>query len=110
MYIPRIEILYRMEIFLTVFSFSLAVVYSLGNFQLFLDSTQILILKLMSASSLAAIFLGLIVIGREILSIFRKKYRLRLVTVLTTFLFLLLSSVLLLAAHVLLKLSSGFSP
>ena len=97
-----------MDLFLTVLSCALAVVYSLGNFQYFLDSTQIFILKLMAASSLAGIFLGLVVIGQEFFSVVRKKHKFRLIMMSTTVLFLLLSSVLLLSTHVLLKLSQGF--
>lgn len=107
-YIPRMEILYRMAIFLNILSCALAVIYALGNFQYFLDSTQIFILKLLAVGSLADFFLAFLVIVQETVSAARKKYRLRLSLLFTSVFFLLSSLFFLLCAHVLIKLSEGF--
>lgn len=52
----------RGVVFFFLFSLLLFLLYLLGNFQEFLDSTQVLLIQLLKASLLAEVFIGLVYI------------------------------------------------
>lgn len=52
----------RAVVFFFIFSLLLFMLYLLGNFQDFLDATQILLLQLLKASLLSEVFLGVLYI------------------------------------------------
>lgn len=107
-YLPSIEILYRTEIFFAVLSCSLAVIYAVGNYQYFLDSSLLALLRMLSVSALLDIFLSAVVIFRECVSFAGKKHRIRLPVILSSVFFAFLSGFFLFFAHLLLTVSSGF--
>lgn len=107
-YLPSIEILYRTEIFFAVLSCSLAVIYAVGNYQYFLDSSLLALLRMLSVSALLDIFLSAVVIFRECISFAGKNRRIRLPVILSSVFFAFLSGFFLFFAHLLLAVSSGF--
>ena len=107
-YAANIEILYRTEIFLAVFSFALAVVYSVGAAQSFMDSTLVMLLDLLSTTSLADIFLAIIVVIREVFALFSKRRKARIFVIASSIFFLIFSAILLFFSHILVAVSEGF--
>ncbi len=107
-YAANIEILYRTEIFLAALSIALAVVYSVGTWQSFMDSTLAMILNLISITALANIFLSIVVIAKETFASLSKKRKSRLSVIVSSLLFLTFSAVLLFLSHILIAVSEGF--
>ncbi len=108
-YIASIELLYRAEILFAALSLTLATIYSIGAWQSFMDSTLSMVLNILSITSLADIFLSIIVIAREALAIFSKRRAPRIFIILSSLLFLIISIFLLFFAHALIAISEGFS-
>ena len=107
-YVANIEILYRTAIFLAVLSLSLLLVYALGTMQSFLDSTLVMILNLLSVTSLADIFLSLVVIARELSALFSPRRKTRILVILSSIILMIFSLVMLFFSHALIAVAGGF--
>ena len=107
-YVATIGILYRTEVFLAVLSLSLLLIYALGTMQSFLDSTLVMILNLLSVTSLADVFLSIVVIVRDISALFSRRRKARILVVLTSIILLIFSLVLLFFSHALIAVAGGF--
>jgi hypothetical protein len=66
-------------VFFFIFSLLLFLLYLLGNFQEFLDSTQIFLIKLLKISLLAEVFLGILYILLVFILRRQRRYYLKLI-------------------------------
>ncbi|MCK5005762.1 MAG: hypothetical protein KAR73_00135 [Spirochaetales bacterium] len=69
----------RGVVFFFIFSLLLFLLYLLGNFQEFLDSTQIFLIKLLKISLLAEVFLGILYILLVFILRRQRRYYLKLI-------------------------------
>ena len=107
-YAANIEILYRTEVFLAVLSLSLLLIYAIGTMQSFMDTTLVMILNILSVTSLACVFLSIVVIAREICAIFRPSRRARILVMLSSIIMMIFSLFLLFFSHALIAMAEGF--
>jgi hypothetical protein len=103
-----IRFLHRTVLFLVSFSTGLVLFFIFGNLQEFLDSTQSLILSVLSASTLITLILSLVLIITEIILFFVKKWKLYISMLSVSFFCLIYSSILAILSHTILILSRGF--
>lgn len=77
--------LHRSVLFSTSFSVGLALFFIFGTMQKFIDTTQSLILSVLSATALVTVILAVISITLELILFFRKKKKIYLSMLLITF-------------------------
>ncbi|ULQ59974.1 hypothetical protein K7I13_01125 [Brucepastera parasyntrophica] len=104
-----VRFLYRLELFLTVFSISLAVFFYFGNTQEFLDITQLVILRIISFSTLVALMVNIFLLVQEVtLAIVNKTRHLYyIIQTLVCFFCLIIDFALAFISRLLIMLSAG---
>jgi hypothetical protein len=100
--------LHRTVLFSTVFSAGLAFFYLFGNLQDFLDSTQILILSTVSASSIATVILSVFLVILELILFRVQKKKINYFMLFLTGVCLLAGIFLSLVSNSIILLSHGF--
>lgn len=99
--------LHRTVLFFVSFSFGLVLFFMFGNTQHFMDSTQSLILLIVSFTSLMTVILSGIFLVMEMILIFTKKKK-KNVSMLVVNMFCLVTGILLsLLTHIIILLSHG---
>lgn len=103
-----IRFLHRTVLFLVSFSTGLVLFFIFGNLQEFLDSTQSLILEVLSVVSLVTLILSIALIVTEIVLFIVKKWKLYLSLISVSFFCLIYSLLLSILSHTIIILSRGF--
>ena len=102
-----VRFLYRTILALTVFSCGLAFFFFFGNIQQFLDSTQILILSILSVTATATILAAIpLVIPELILAVTRRRQKYLHILVFSI-ICVLISAIFAVVSHTILMLSAG---
>ena len=103
-----IRFLHRTVLFLVSFSTGLFLFFIFGNVQEFLDSTQSLILEVLSGTSLVTLILSIALIVTEIVLLIVKKWKLYISLISVSFLCMIYSLLLSILSHTIIILSRGF--
>jgi len=103
-----IRFLHRTVLFLVSFSTGLVLFFIFGNVQEFLDSTQSLILGVISATTLITFILSIVLIVTEIVLLCIKKWKLYISLLSVSIFCLIYSLILAILSHTILILSRGF--
>ncbi len=99
--------LHRAVLFFTAFSVCLALFFFFGNVQEFLDTTQRMILAVLSLASLITVLLAVILLVLELVLLIAQRKKLYLLLVAMCLVCLIVSAGLALASHAILLLSAG---
>lgn len=99
--------LHRTILFFTSFSVGLTLFFVFGNMQHFMDSTQSMILTVLSGTSLVTVLIALILLVLEGILFLKKMKKLYLVMLFVTCLCLVFGVIVSILAHFILLLSRG---
>ncbi|HOF84988.1 MAG TPA: hypothetical protein PLP41_04695 [Treponemataceae bacterium] len=104
-----VRFLYRTVLSLTFFSIGLAVFFFFGSIQQFLDSTQVLIVTVMSFSSLTTVLAAIPLIVPELVLAITNRHQKFFQILVVSILCILITSILAVLSRTILLLSAGLS-